>query len=808
MDLDRALEHAIAGDALLFAGAGFSLGARNLRNSPFKTGSQLAAHLAELAGLPNDTSLEDAAEELAQRTGTDTLVKEIRQEFTAGEVTNAHIQISGIPWKRIYTTNYDNVLETAYHRSSRALAPVTLGDRIQDIPKNDTLCVHLNGYVERLTRDNLWSEIKLTDTSYLTASLSDSPWIVLFRQDLQLARAVFFVGYSLAGDLDIKRIVYESSTLKEKCFFVLGSHPSDSTRRRAERFGTVLELDSLRFAAGLQDKKRSYTPPLQSEHIEYCVRRFHVSSLPETFSDRSIFDLLLFGDVKPQFVWHSLHGGRRYFLHRSIGERAFRHLEEGSRAIVVHSDLGNGKSLIVEGLKCKGVESGYEVYDLAARTSDLLSELECVVSRVPKMLMVVENYPDWLDALEYFSIHASDKSAVVLSARTSVHDFMVDRLVAVLRTDSVPEFAVDQLVEAEREWIIDFFNEYGLWAKRAAWSRRQKQKFLAETCRSQFHAILLKLLSSPQILKRFDAVLTELSEKQDYHRIVIAILILTVLEYWPSVNTLADLCGDRVFDPQFRRNRAINELVDFAHGRARLRSSVAAQFILQEVPAATTVEVLVDLAHRADRNAGLREYSEMLKRLMRFGHLQDVLPEKQRRQAILRYYEAVKNLAGCKTHPLFWLQYAIACLFLSDLERAETYFDTAYSFAQDRDYDTYQIDNHYARFLLLKVVGQGDTATCMAAFREARRIIHQQIQRERLHYPYRVATGYKEFWDKFGSGLTPQERTEVAGSAAFVAERIQRLAERYQSQRHVADCRAAMQYVIRQASTSKLDSAQ
>ena len=46
MDLDRALEHAWDGDALLFAGTGFSKGATNLLGQPFKDTRQLADHLS------------------------------------------------------------------------------------------------------------------------------------------------------------------------------------------------------------------------------------------------------------------------------------------------------------------------------------------------------------------------------------------------------------------------------------------------------------------------------------------------------------------------------------------------------------------------------------------------------------------------------------------------------------------------------------------------------------------------------------------------------------------------------------------
>ena len=101
------------------------------------------------------------------------------------------------------------------------------------------MCIHLNGYIDRLNRDTLWSEFKLTEASYVSTSLIDSPWLVLFREDLRLARAVFFLGYSLA-DLDIKRVLSETLDLREKTFFILGSRVDTVTAHRAARFGTVL----------------------------------------------------------------------------------------------------------------------------------------------------------------------------------------------------------------------------------------------------------------------------------------------------------------------------------------------------------------------------------------------------------------------------------------------------------------------------------------------------------------------------------------------------------------------------------------
>ncbi|HEY6267883.1 MAG TPA: SIR2 family protein [Candidatus Acidoferrum sp.] len=203
MDLDRAMEYTLDGKALLFTGAGFSRGAVNLRNQQFKTGGQLAAHISKIVGLEAGTPLDDATDEFLDRFGGERLIKELEMEFTASKVSKAHLQFAQIPWKRIYTTNYDNVLEHSFAQSQQRLRPVTLSEQIFETPKDCAWCVHLNGFIGKLTLANISSEVKLTDTSYLTATLAESPWATVFREDLALASAVFFVGYSMA-DLDIK----------------------------------------------------------------------------------------------------------------------------------------------------------------------------------------------------------------------------------------------------------------------------------------------------------------------------------------------------------------------------------------------------------------------------------------------------------------------------------------------------------------------------------------------------------------------------------------------------------------------------
>ena len=467
MDFEDAIQQALNGQAVLFVGAGFAFGATNIAGGPFKSGPKLAKHFADRCGLPTDTGLEDAADEFVRQKGRDGLITEIQQEFTAKEIAPHHRQIAAIPWRRVYTTNYDNIAETAYAQVGRRLTPITPTTDIRSIPKSGTLCVHLNGFVDRITRDGVMSELKLTDTSYVTASIANSAWSALLREDIQLSRATFFVGYSLF-DLDIRRVLFETNELREKCFFVLGPSPETATVRRVGRFGSLVAKDVEDFGTAIAEEQKDYVAPT-SVAIPYdCFERFDPTLRTPTFSDSAVFDLFLKGGVRSDFVWNSLGGGVRYYLKRVAVEAALGHFRQNTSAVVIHSELGNGKTLVTEGIKCEATRAGRIVFTLTRRTDNLLSELDRLLKEFKPLLLVLDGYPDSFDAIDYFARHAPDNAALLLTARTPVHDALVDRLADSLGVKEIAEVNTDLLTSDDLDWLVDFLDEYGLWAGMAA----------------------------------------------------------------------------------------------------------------------------------------------------------------------------------------------------------------------------------------------------------------------------------------------------------------------------------------------------
>lgn len=800
MDLERALEYALDGDAILFVGAGFSLGAQNSRG-PFKSGGAFAAHLSAKVSLPASTEIQDAAEAFVRSQGQPALNSELIIEFRATEVAKYHVSVARVPWRRVYTTNYDTVFELASSKAENIFRAVSLSEIPRDFDPGEHICVHLNGYVERLTSTS-GDEIRLTDTSYITTSVDSSPWANALRADLSRAKSVFFVGYSLT-DLDISRLLSSTDDLENKTFFIVGPTPTARTQTRASRYGTLQTFDTAWFGKQVETKRSRYTPPERTSPTWYCLEPFKSSFTDSTLvSDKALFELLLRGLVDRDLLANSLEGSSQpYVIRRSPLRTILEVCNDASKVVVIHSGLGNGKSILAESIKVLSASAGGKVYTLSKRSPSLVDELTCLASSEEPCLLVVDDYPSWLDALAFLGSNSIKNLRLLLTSRTGPHDILIDRLEELFVGRSIDEINIDKLDATELDNVNVLLQQYGLWGSKAGLATHQRIKHLKVHCRAEWQSILTELFEAPQMQARFEALLKTLDNRQGYYDIIVGILALTVLNERTTTDTLVDLFGSRVLDTNFQRDERIAELVDFRQGIVRHHSSVAAQFILRKVADPTlTVDVIANIARLVDKSLMAdRIYAELMRRLVQFSQLETILPSRdlaERRAATFRYYERVKNLSYCNNNPQFWLQYAIAALVFEDFERSEKYFESAYSFASRLStYDTHKIDNHYARLLLEKAARSDSKDIGMKLFRKARKIVFEQIQKERLHYPYRVANGIGEVFDTFAGVLSEAERQEIVNASQFIARRIEGLSPELQNNRYIIRCLATMKRI-------------
>ncbi len=802
MTINEAIEHALAGDAVLFTGAGFSRGALNRRNIELKNGAELALHLATAAGLPPTAPLEDSAEAFKLKFGYQAIIDELKEEFLVTKVTPQQTELCRVPWHRVYTTNYDNVFEVASAGTTPFLQILTVDDSPFSIDPGKRSIIHLNGSISNLSPTTLDNSFKLTETSYITASIANSPWAVKLREDIRLSRSVFFLGYSMY-DLDIRRLLYDSPHLKNKCFFIVGSSDNPLLTQRVSRYGTRHSVDTVTFATEVANVRRTYFHPLVEQPL-ISLREILPPETQRPPTDQEVFDLFELGRIEDAVVLSSLHSTESYYLRRNRSSQILTLLAENKKAIAITALLGNGKTLMLRGLAYEALEQGYRVFEAHSQQENAAREFERITQLPGKILVLIDNYQNWLREIQAIAAVKNDNVQLVVAARHAIHDVLFERLEEMMGLSTIPELYIDKLTDAECTWFVNTLDRYGLWRSRSGQSVENKFKAISDEFGGEVHGILLSLLESKDIGRRIASLITELQGSPRYFEIISTTFITALMGFPCTIDLLADIWGVEVLSSsQFKSNSCVAQLIDFSTEEARIKSSTVSAFTLRSIPAKEIVNILIRLTtHVSKAGQGGASYRVLLSELARFANIQRILKDSDLSAESLRYYEAIKILPQFEHNPLFWLQYAIASLVAGDLKRAKIYFDVAYSHAERTGFNTYQIDNHFARFLLQEVTNkENNIEAAMEKFRLAHSILSRQAEDERRHYTYKTAKEYRVFVDKFGSQLTESMCKEITGASSYILDRVNDLPDFTRGHIRVKECIGAMKYVIERCET-------
>lgn len=772
MELHDAIDKILDGRAVLFAGSGFSLSAKNNKevDPEFLSAHKLAALLYKKCGIiDHDNDLANASSEYIDQKGEHALISLLKQEFTAFEISPEQEYFGALNWERIYTTNYDNVIEEAYKQSRKLITPITLSDRPNNHKNKTNLCIHINGYIDRLTPETLNNEFKLTNTSYLSQLFHDSEWSSLFRSDLKTADAIFFVGFSMRYDLDLQRIVYGSPELREKCFFIVAENESPQSIKNISKFGTPCPIGINAFVDKIKARRRLYTPTPTRLNAYLCFKQPQLNTSLPSIQDSDVLNLLVKGDIDEHILDFSLRlsDNYPYYIYRSKLDDVVTHIENGHNTIVIHSDLGNGKTLFTKALAILLARKGYSVYEYYRHTATVEREVEriCKINS-NRQVIVIDNETDPFGLLQTFKLFRTDQ-IIILSTRSHIYDVTTDRLQDCLGDFNV--YDLNRLNDDEVNKTVSLFEHYGLWGRLAGSHDSSRTDFITTDCKRELRNLLLALLQSPHIISRFNNVINSLRNKKGFYDALIFMLISKTFGFRLELDELVyTLDNETLNNPSFEKNPEVREFVDFERGEIIAKSAILAEVILSKVIDSTTIiDSLILIFKRLNQRQSEKASRDKMKSLLLFSSIQRALNKEDAAYMhnILRYYESIKGLDFCARNPHFWLQYAIVRLSEKNYLLAGKYFETAYSLADSRDLDTYQIDNHYTRYILENEIENGEKDTCMEAFSKAHMMLMDPSRTNDVkHYPYRVAQKYYPFYQRFYAELSPQDKKKFVKS--------------------------------------------
>lgn len=548
------------------------------------------------------------------------------------------------------------------------------------------------------------------------------------------------------------------------------------------------------------DERKSSWNPAKNEPVYVAFEKIQAPKDYPEIKDQDVFNLFLYGRENASLIYKCLltPDKDKYYIRRSKQDLIFDEIKKGGKTFLITSSLGNGKTLFCLGISFEAVIKGYKVFLCKDASGYLESEINTICQIDEPVVVIFENYHRYLDQLRYLHLNRPQNLILILTCRSETNDIYYENLED---RGILPKLInIDRIDKDAATQIIKVFDHYGLWGPIAAKSDISKMDYLHKLDDS-FQRLLLELLKSPDIVSRFTELLQGLNKISGATEVIVVACALANIGHEPRLSTISELLEMNVAGSvRFRTDPIVREIVDVRQDTVGIKSAIFGNFLLSNIPdSKLVIDTIIRIAKKAEALGRIDiTYQFLFRDMIRFRNVQSILPEQQRRPAIVNFYEALKNLNSTKNNPQFWLQYAIARLSFPDLDEAKIYFDTSYSFAKSRaTYDTTQIDNHYARYLLERAKREDNANVAFEYYSEANALLSKQLLRPNRHYPYRVAIGYYDFFLSHSGRLDGAQKQTFRASCQAVLARIEKLSPEIRSHKYVRECREKLEEIVR-----------
>jgi len=673
--------------SILFLGSGFSLSATNIEDKNPPNGSGLRLHFIEQLGLPIETSydLQILTEEFAEK-DAHKLRDELYRIFRVKTLSDAQKSILDVPWRRIYTTNYDDAVET--HRLANKAQPCAF-DVSEPVPNKlpNGAVIHLHGSIRLITADNVTSSLVLGEASYVNQYVVRSPWYDQFQRDIAYADMIYIVGYSLA-DYHIAGLLLQNPKLAKRTVFIQGTAHDSIFVRRTAQYGRPMFIGVEGFAAALTKISRPRIPTLNNlrSFRSLAPTRDKQASARPTATE--IYDLLVYGNFDPGRLARS-QPGESYAIARADLVREAADMIEKKLAVVIDGRLGNGKTVFLFLLAFEMFTRGWTCFLFKPGQPEIAREV-AALSGIAKLIIFIEQYSAGQDNILGLR-QALPNARIVVEVRTGTFEVRFHELVSLLPTP-FGRVSLNALSQAEIRSFCTLCESAGL---RSPELERK----------TDFRDILLDLFKNQAIRERMNSALSPLFESYSTRRILTMTMLIAIHQGSAGAAFIRSVVGEDPFVALKPLEDVSNEIFEISADSFRVRSAVFSSFVLNDFIAPDEIaDAVVHVTLAAAQRRIERPYSGLMSNIMAYGNLRRALHRKgDIHSIIIGIYERLRYDERVNGEPLFWLQYAIAMAELPKLDVADEFIETAYRKAEALSgFQTYQIDTQAFRIALMR----------------------------------------------------------------------------------------------------------
>lgn len=665
--------------SILFLGSGFSAGATNIAGEALPLAGGLKSKFSRILQLPDDSlDLKNLADEIDYKNDPP-LYDLLYNTFTAGAVSRAQRSIISCNWQRIYTTNYDDVVEFCLHSANIKYDSYSCSDlRPNKVPSGSV--IHLHGDIRHTTLDNVLEQLVLNERSYVLQYFEQSRWYDQFIRDLRFCTACFFIGYSLS-DFHIAALLSGVPRLKGRLYFVTAGEPDSIFRRRIGDYsGEILAIGTEGFANLCSTLPRPANPtdPNSARAFRYVHPTQNKSLARPT--PQEILNLCAVGNFSASRCFSVLPAAD-YVAPRAGDVCKAVKLLESNKTLLVHSRLGNGKTIFLSLLAYALSEANYKCFMARSNAVPLQEDLR-LISSFDQPVLIFDSYNA---AMDFPLSDLPEAARVVVAVRTSVQDVRLHEMDKHL-PKPMARIDLNLIHPQDRADIANIVSRVG--------ALTAGERKIMEECRD-IREIVVRLYDNKQIRERLAAIISPILQDRALRKVFCVIQMINWAGEEVDAAFIRSVTGRDAYSDLSKHKEVMGDLFRLDEDAIQVRSSIFSEYVLAtHLEAEDLLEAVYHIVIEAVRRKDERRYQTLLSTLMKVSKLESVLRGYSGRfQMLEKLYDRLHWDLGVNGEPLFWLQYSILMTQLAKLDVAEKFIETAYDRASAKPrFKTYQID--------------------------------------------------------------------------------------------------------------------
>lgn len=746
IDYGELVDKISTGQAILFTGAGFSGLTKNIDGEEPSAAKELAHEICNLGEFPVDEDLRFATDYYMEHKPLAPLIELLKKKYTITQTHSFHDEICSARWRRFYTTNYDKSIEIASAKSGKLVECIDVSFPTNTYYKRDGLCIHLNGSIDSLNESNIETTFKLSTSSYISPeSFTKTDWHYYFKKDLERCSAIVFVGYSMY-DIEIQKILFENSDLKEKTYFITRKDPNPKTKFTLSKFGKVVPIGVEGFAKLINENTDSISSYDSEYHLQ-SLSKYDLSRDKIDVRDADVETMIMFGHINSASIDEAVLGEQ--IIPTLVIRDNLEQIKEfvaNDKNVVVYGDMGNGKSILASELHSYLTANSYECYYVNDVEGDYISDIDHLAQSGKKVIVTLDGYERYLELLKHFSYSLPANINVVATSRTAEHERLRPELKEI--KFEYNEICLDELSDDEISALIDIIDNLGMWGDKAGFSNQQKSGFIKSKNKSQLSLTLLALFNSPQFLDRIANELKPLLSDSEIKDTIFSIAFAEVLDIPVRKSIISDISGnDRIYSSDLKNNKNFKNLFHINGDGIKTKSSLFCLSLIRYHFSPTYVtQSLQKIAKRFNEYES-KDYEQrtIFLATLRFSFVERLLSDTNKKASLKRYYENLKVSVGwLKNDPHFWLQYGMAQITFKEYSKAQQFLDSSYALAIKKDrYHTSNIDTQQARLFLLTAMQESEGHKIFELFSKAHSLLDKLGNDV---YKYRQVDAYGDFY--------------------------------------------------------------